>query len=76
MNAPERDYSKLRGRIVEKYGTLASFAKAMNWSLPTQAKKMSSQVPWNQNDIISASFLLDIETEEIPAYFFTYKVQN
>ena len=76
MNTPDRDYSKLRGRIVEKFGTLGNFAKAMNWSIPTQAKKMSSQVPWNQNDIYTAMCLLDIEAEEIAAYFFTYKVQN
>ena len=76
MNIPEYDYSKLRGRIVEKCGTQRNFAKAMKWSLPTQTKKMAGRIPWNQNDVRTALDVLDIEKEEIPAYFFTAKVQN
>ena len=34
------DYSKLKGRIIEMYGSLGSFASVMDWSLVTQQKKM------------------------------------
>ena len=35
------DYSKLKGRIVEKFVLLGNFASAMHWSGATMTKKMS-----------------------------------
>lgn len=68
------DYSKLKGRIIEMYGSLGSFASVMDWSLVTQQKKMKNRVPWTQRDIALACSALDINAEEIPAYFFAEKV--
>lgn len=68
------DYSKLKGRAIEKCRTLGNFADAMHWTDVTQARKMHGRVPWTQNDIILACRVLDIETSEIPAYFFVLKV--
>lgn len=70
------DYSKLRGRIVEKYGTQQAFAKGMAWSERTLSLKMSGQRMWKQNDICKAITLLHIDESEIPVYFFTAKVQT
>lgn len=69
------DYSKLRGRIVEKYRTLGTFAEAMGWSIQTQQKKLSGSIAWTQDDIIKAIVLLDLEASDIPTYFFTEKVK-
>lgn len=69
------DYSKLRGRIVEKYRTLGAFAEVMGWSIQTQQKKLSGNIAWTQDDIIKAIVLLDLEASDIPAYFFTEKVK-
>lgn len=70
------DYSKLRGRIVEKYGTLDAFADAVNLSNHTVSKYMNNKIPWKQTNINEAVRALDIPPEEISAYFFTPNVQS
>ena len=70
------DYSKLRGRIVEKYGSQMEFAKAMNWSERTLSKKINGKIPWKQTDICIALKLLELSEDDIQEYFFTVKVQN
>lgn len=70
------DYNKLRGRIVEKYGSQVEFAKAMNWSERTLSKKINGKIPWKQTDICSAIRLLGLSESDIQEYFFTVKVQK
>lgn len=70
------DYSKLRGRIIEKYGNQYSFAKVMNWSERTLSLKMNGLSPWKQTDICKAMSLLDISESEIQEYFFKKEVQS
>lgn len=70
------DYSKLRGKIIEKYGTQYSFAKAMKWSERTLSLKMNGLRPWKQTDICKAMELLDIPESEMQDYFFKKKVQS
>lgn len=70
------DYNKLRGRIVEKYGTQSMFAKSMSWSERTLSRKINGNVMWNQDEICRAVSLLELSEEDIQEYFFTRKVQN
>lgn len=70
------DYSKLRGRIVEKYGNQSEFAKAMEWSERTLSCKMNGKIPWKQTDICRAIKVLLLSENDIQDYFFTAKVQN
>lgn len=70
------DYGKLRGRIVEKCGTLEAFAQATNLSPQTVSKYMNNKVPWKQTSINAAVRVLDIKPEEISIYFFTPDVQS
>lgn len=70
------DYSKLKGRIVEKFGGQSGFAKAMEWSERTLSKKMTGQVAWKQTDICKAIGLLELSEGDIQEYFFKMKVQN
>lgn len=70
------DYNKLRGRIVEKYGSQAEFAKAMDWSERTLSKKINGKIPWKQTDICTAIKLLGLSEIDIQEYFFTIKVQS
>lgn len=70
------DYSKLKGKITEKYGTQTEFAKAMDWSEKTLSKKINGKIPWKQTDICIAINLLDLSEKDIQEYFFTAKVQN
>ncbi len=70
------DYSKLLGKIVERFGTQAKFAAALNMSEHTVSKKLNNFVPWKQYEITAACDLLKISAEDIPAYFFAIDVQR
>ncbi len=69
------DYSRLMGKIVEKYNTQANFAAAIGLSEHTVSVKLGNKVGWKQGEILEAANLLGIEHSEIPSYFFTLKVQ-
>lgn len=70
------DYRKLRGRIVERYGTLKKFAGDMGWSERTLSLKMNCKVFWKQPEIAKAVKLLDIPSNEVMEYFFSQEVQT
>ena len=70
------DYSKLDGRITEKYGTRGNFAVAMRFSSRTMSLKMNGKVPWKQTEISRACSLLAVKACEIPDYFFAEKVHR
>ena len=70
------NYNKLRGRIVEIFGTQKNFADAMKWSERTLSLKMNNQRTWKQNDIAKAIYLLRLSDTDIQEYFFTIEVQN
>ena len=72
------DYSKLIGRIIEKFGTRRSFANAAGYSENTISRKLSGKIPITTNDITewTSPMLLDIPYDDIPKYFFTLKVQG
>lgn len=69
------DYSKLRGKIIEKFGSQMSFAKAMDISERTLSLKMSGKRTWKQPEICLAINLLGLSNEDILDYFFALKVQ-
>lgn len=64
------DYSKLRGRIVEKCGTMGNFCDRMGISRSTIGCRFSGEYSWRQSDIVKACEILDIEKCSIPTYFF------
>ena len=72
------DYSKLIGRIIEKFGSRRAFAKACGFSENTISKKLSGKMAITTDDIInwSSEELLGIDSSEIPEYFFAIKVQE
>ena len=70
------DYSKLRGRIVEKFGTQSKFADANGISDRSMSLKLNNGIGLSQNEILEWCNLLDIPTGEIPLYFFTVKVSK
>lgn len=69
------NYSKLNGKIVEKFGTQARFADAMDLSEHSVSTKLNCKTGWKQDEIVKACGLLDIAQAEIPAYFFDEAVQ-
>lgn len=67
------DYSKLLGRITEKYGTQSSFAAAMKLSERTLSLKLNSKIAFKQTEILKSCQLLGICVDDIPTYFFCLK---
>jgi len=71
----EYDYSKLRGRIVEKYGSQESFADAVGIARNTLNLKLNNKGRFTQTQISEYAKILGINPVEIYAYFFARKVQ-
>ena len=65
------NYSKLIGKIAEKYGTQSKFAEALGLSERSVSLKLNGKIAWKQPEIIKACEILSIQYSEIPAYFFT-----
>ena len=72
----EFDYSRLRGRIREKYRTEANFAAAMGIGRVSMSQKLNNETDFTQRQMLKAVKLLDIESREIPDYFYSVKVQK
>ena len=71
------DFSKLRGRIVEKFGTCAAFAAAVGLPESAISNRLNNRVQIDAEEIIlwSRPEILDIPAEEIHVYFLTPKVR-
>lgn len=70
------NYNKLKGRIVEVFGSQIEFAKAMGWSGRTLSLKLNGKVSWKQSDIMKAISLLQLTEDDIQDYFFAIEVQS
>lgn len=66
------DFSRLRGRIIEKYGSCAAFAANLGKSPVWLSTRLNNGVSWDLVEIVEviAPERLDIPLAEIPAYFF------
>lgn len=68
------DYRKLKGRIVEKYGSQTRFVKEYGISENSFSMKMNNKTRFSSDDIVKMSEMLDIPKEKVGEYFFTEKV--
>ena len=70
------DYSKLAGRIREKFGTQKAFAKKLGISEGTLSLKMTNYTYFSQAEIQKSALLLELEPGTVVDYFFTPKVKK
>lgn len=68
------DYSKLRGKIVEKYSTISAFSKDLGLTSESVSMKLNNKREFSQREIDKACELLGIKNSEMKSYFFTKKV--
>lgn len=66
------NYNKLRGRIIEKFGSIKAFAEACNLSMTTMSRKLNGKTTISPDDIVewSRPEFLDIQPNEYHEYFF------
>lgn len=71
------DFSKLRGRIKEKLGNEAEFAKKLNISPASLSSKFNNRSDFTSTEISRAVDIdvLDIPIDEIGIYFFTKQLE-
>lgn len=72
----EFDYSALRGKIVEKFGSQKEFALALGLSERTLSMKLNNKVYFTQDEIRKTAQLLDVKISKLKEYFFTPKIQK
>ena len=75
-NRPIFDYGKLRGRIIEKYGSQKQFSHALQMNEGTLSQKLTGSTFFTQAEILRIGALLDIEPGLIASYFFTPRVKE
>ena len=70
------NYSKLRGKIIEIYGSYGAFADVLGVSRQTVSNLLTSKRQFTANTIEIWAEKLDIPVAEIGLYFFTQKVNK
>lgn len=63
-------YNKLRGRIVEKFGTQKAFAAALGVSQNCITKKLHCVWEFSQSDVERWANLLEIDRQEYGEFFY------
>lgn len=71
----EFDFSRLRGRIIEKYGSCTAFADSLHKSSVWISNRLNNVVHWASDEIyeVCKPERLDISPEDIHLYFYTQK---
>ncbi len=69
------DFSKLRGRIAEKFKSRAAFATALGINQEQLSRRLNNKTQFKPEEIIAATALLSIAPEDIGVYFFTPEVR-
>lgn len=70
------DYSKLRGKIKEIFGTQTAFACEMSMNDATLSNKLNNNVEFSQKEMNRTCDVFNEPYSMIPVYFFTHKVQE
>ncbi len=68
--------NKIKGRIVEIFGSQREFAKAIGISEVTVAKKLNNKSEFSQNDIVEWCNALQISSDDVGSYFFANELQK
>lgn len=76
MDRVKFDYSKLKGRIVEKCGTRKAFAEKIGLAECTLVSKMKCDTYFSQAEIFKAAEILEISKGSLHEYFFTPEVHK
>ena len=65
------DYSMLKERITDRFGSAAAFANEIGISERDVSRKLNNECSWKQSEIEKAADALDIWEPYIQRYFFS-----
>lgn len=65
-----KTYNKLRGKIVEVFGSQRAFSKEVGLTEQSVTAKLNGKIDFSQGDIIKWCELLGIEAKDVSNYFF------
>lgn len=65
------NYSKLKGKMIEKYGSQINFLNNLSMSEATFIKSTKCERYFDQGEILEIADLLEIEHSDIDDYFFS-----
>ena len=68
------NFNRLRGKIIERYGSQAKFAKELGLSQNSLSRKMNNKTRFTSTDMVKIKELLSIPNNELDAYFFSTEV--
>ena len=63
-------YAKLRGRIIEKFGSQSAFAAKLGWREALLSAKLNGKSKWEISEVLKVCELLEIPVHEAHLYFF------
>lgn len=69
-----REHQKLRGKIIELFGSQGAFAKAIGKTEQSVTAKLNGRTQFSQGDIIEWSNALLIGVDDVGSYFFANKL--
>lgn len=72
----EFDYSKLRGRIREIYGSYSKLSDELSFTTVTLSRKLNGKGYFGGDEIIELADALNIKEEDINDYFFNLIVRK
>ena len=67
---------RLKGLIIDKYGTRQAFCKAIGMRPSTLSKRLKDGRDWRGSSLIKAVRALQIPDEKIDYYFFDLRVEE
>ena len=65
------DYSRLRGKIKEKFGTQDNYADAIGIGRVSLSQRLNNYLEFSQKEMFKSAEVLDFPSTEIPYYFFS-----
>ena len=69
-----KEHQKLRGKIIEVFGSQGAFAKAIGKTEQSVTAKLNGRSQFSQGDIIEWGNALGIKVNDIGSYFFANKL--
>lgn len=64
------NYRKLRGKIIEKFGTIGKFCERIGRTKVSVSNKLNGKTGFSQREILAWCDILDIDHKDIGDFFY------